>query len=293
MGKTVFETLQNITKKPGIQSIYEECPFKADTFWNDPYLSEQLLKLHLHPHIDLCSRRHDAIAKEVNWINDRFNIGSDTRICDFGCGPGLYTNQWVKTGAQVTGIDISENSLAYARKQAKQQGLAPNYVHQNFLDYSSPQKFDLVTMIFNVYNDLDDKQRARLLNKFHDLLDDDGAIVLDVSSLNKFADKIEKQASFASSSFPGDMPNFWAPGYHYLFTHCFKYDDEHITLDKYTVVDEQQIREEFIWIKYYDPQSLTAEFEASGFKIIEHYADFSGAEYQPDSKGIAIIAKKI
>jgi len=293
MTNNFFKALQNITKKPASNSIYNECPFIAADFWNDPYISKQLLKLHLNPHIDFCSRSSDKISEEINWINQRFKIGADTRICDFGCGPGLYTNQWAKAGAQVTGIDISENSLAYAKEHAEQERVNVKYVCQNFLQYFSTQTFDLITMIFYVFNDLDSQQRAHLLKKFHDLIDDDGAILLDVSSLKKIEEKEEKEASFASSSYPCSMSNFWSPEYHYLFSDCFKYDEEDLTLDKYTVIEAERIREVFIWIQYYNLQSLKAEFEANGFKIIEHYADFFGAKYQSDSQGIAVIAKKL
>lgn len=293
MSQTTFQSLQTITQKPELDAIYEDCPFQAETFWNDPYMSEQLLKLHLHPHFDLCSRRHEDIAKEAQWISQRFNLGKGSRLCDIGCGPGLYTTPWAKTGAQVTGVDISEGSLAYAKQQAEKDGVQVDYLQQNFLGYTGTKKYDLITMINNVYNDLDDKQRSTLLKNFHQLLDDDGHIVLDVSSLNKFAGKEEKQASFASSAFPGDMSNFWSAGYHYLFTQCFKYDDDRYTLDKYSVVNVQQTRSVYIWIKYYEPESLKAEFAENGFEIVEHYADFSGAQYQPDSPGIAVIARKI
>ncbi len=292
MSENFFNALQGISKKPAPHLIYDELPFDVLTFWNDPYLSKQLLKLHLNSEIDMCSRRGDKIAKEVEWINKRFKIGKGSRICDFGCGPGLYANQWAKAGAQVTGIDISEQSLAYAKKQAEQQRIEVEYVHQNFLQYSCTKKFDLITMIFYVYNDLDSRQRIHLLKKFHSLLDKGGALLLDVSSLSKFAEREEKEASFASSSYPGAMPNFWCPDYHYLFTKCFKYDEEHLTLDRYTVIEMERIREVFIWIQYYNLQSLKEEFERGGFEIVEHYADFSGAEYQSNSPGIAIVAKK-
>lgn len=292
MPENVFTGLQHICSKPVAHSIYNASCFDAATFWNDHYISKQLLRLHLNPEIDLCSRRKEAISSEVSWINKHMNISANTRICDFGCGPGLYTTEWAKEGAQVTGIDISEQSIFFAKQQAEREGIQVEYVCQNFLEYSSTKKFDLITMIFYVYNDLDSKQRAHLLRKFYTLLDDDGAILLDVSSLSKFAEKNEKEVSFASASFPSTWLNFWSPEYHYLFTSCFKYDAECLTLDKYTVVESGRIREVFIWIQYYTLQSLRAEFEANGFEIVEHYADFSGKEYQLDSPGIAVIAKK-
>ena len=37
-------------------------------FWNDEYISEQMLKAHLDPEFDGASRKLDFIEKSVAWI---------------------------------------------------------------------------------------------------------------------------------------------------------------------------------------------------------------------------------
>lgn len=288
MFKDLFTALQDVSTKPAPYSIYN-----APAFWNDPYISKQLLNIHLNPKVDMFTRGGEILSRELAWIDERLKIDANTRICDFGCGPGLYTTQWAKAGAHVTGIDISEQSIAYAKQHAAQEGVDVEYLCQDYLQYSSTKKFNLITMIFCIFCELNPEQRAQLLSKFHGLLDDDGVILLDVYSLAPFNEKQEKDASFASSSFPcSSWSKFWSPEFHYLFTSYFKYVDECLTLDKYTIVEAERIRKVFIWIQYFSFQSLKAEFEASGFEIVEHYSDLAGKEYEADSQTIAIIAKK-
>lgn len=287
MSNDLFNELGNICKKPDPYSVY-----KSPSFWNDPYISKKLLDIHLNPKAGMFTRNSDALSKEIKWISEHFKIGADTKIGDFGCGPGLYALEWAKAGAQVIGVDVSEQSIAYAKQQAEKEGVKIEYVCQNFLEYSSTKKFDLITMIFCILCDLNPKQRAHLLKKYHSLLDDNGSLLLDVFSLNVFDEKAEKETTFASSSYPGAMSYFWSPEYHYLFRSYFKYDEEFLTLDKYTVIEKKRIFEVYVWLQYFSLQSLKAEFEANGFEIVQHYSDLSGNEYQSGSQTIAVIAKK-
>ncbi len=40
-------------------------------FWNDEYISEQMLKAHLDPEFDGASRKSDFIEKSVAWITEQ------------------------------------------------------------------------------------------------------------------------------------------------------------------------------------------------------------------------------
>jgi len=50
-----------------------------------------MLFFHLDEAIDASSRNAEFIRLSVEWIASKFNIGKNTKIADFGCGPGLYT----------------------------------------------------------------------------------------------------------------------------------------------------------------------------------------------------------
>ena len=58
--------------------------------------------------------RIEFINRSVEWIAAAFNIGTDSKIADFGCGPGLYTERLAKCGANVTVIYVSIRSIEYA-----------------------------------------------------------------------------------------------------------------------------------------------------------------------------------
>jgi len=136
---------------------------KADSvMWTDKYISKQLLKAHLDPEIDAASRIKQSIDNTVNFISKHCNK-SYLNILDLGCGPGIYTEKFAELGHQVTGVDFSENSIAYAKKQAKEKKLNIKYICKNYLELDYENRFDLILIIYTDFGVLIPKERDRLL----------------------------------------------------------------------------------------------------------------------------------
>lgn len=51
------------------------------------------------------------IDDSVQWIVDHFSLNQKSSVCDFGCGPGLYTSGISANGPKVTGVDFSKRSF--------------------------------------------------------------------------------------------------------------------------------------------------------------------------------------
>jgi len=246
-----------------------------------------MLTYHLNQTIDASSRNHQFIEHSVEWITKRFGISKGTTISDFGCGPGLYTTRMAEKGAAVTGIDFSGNSLNYARQVAHEKKLNINYFQANYLDYSTTERFDLITMIMCDFCALSPEQRKILIKKFHSFLKPDGAVLLDVYSMNSFSQR-EESAGYELNHLNG----FWSPDNYYCFINTFKYETEKVILDKYTIIDESQNRVVYNWLQYFSEDSLYDEFEANGFVVEDLYADVAGKPVTSDSAEFAIVVRK-
>ena len=278
----MFEQLENINSKPKPFEYYT-----ADDLWTDEHTSAQMLKFHLNDSIDLSSRNTNFINKSVDWIASQFNISSNTNIIDFGCGPGLYTTRLAQKGANVTGIDFSQRSIDYAKAAASQLNLNIEYICQNYLDFTSHKHFDLITMIFCDFCALSPTQRQCLLSIFHSILKDTGKILLDVHSLNVFNQK--QPASFYELN---QFDGFWSAQKYYAFVNSFKYDDEKVLLDKYTIIEKNRQRTVYNWLQCFTPDTIKLEFAQNGFAIDSVYSDVAGTSYTTDSTDFAVIASK-
>jgi len=67
-------------------------------------------------------------SKDQNVVAILAMLGevAGVKICDLGCGEGFFSRLLAARGAQVTGIDLSENLLAHARRQSK--GMSISYL---------------------------------------------------------------------------------------------------------------------------------------------------------------------
>ncbi|MDH4203844.1 MAG: class I SAM-dependent methyltransferase [Phycisphaerae bacterium] len=208
----MFDELEKINAKPKPFEFYT-----AAELWTDEHTSAQMLQFHLNESLDLSSRNHAFINRSVEWIISRFNIGPDKSVADFGCGPGLYTTRLAKTGADVTGIDFSPRSIEYAKTTAAEQNLHITYINQNYLEFETDKRFDLIIMIFCDFCALSPQQRTLLLNKYRTFLKPGGVLLMDVHSLNIFNEK-EESATYELNQLNG----FWSADKYYGFVNSFK-----------------------------------------------------------------------
>jgi len=279
---TFFNELEKINQKPEPFQFYT-----ADGLWTDPHTSEQMLKYHLNENVDISSRNSDFIKRSLEWIISKFNVNADTKIADFGCGPGLYTLPLANAKAQVTGIDFSNTSIQYAIKAVAEKNLTIEYINQNYLEYQTDQRFDLIIMIMCDFCALSPDQRKTMLDKFHELLAPGGAVLLDVYSLNAFDAKQEAAICQANQ-----LDGFWSPEKYYGFVNTFKYEEQKVILDKYTIIEANRTRTIYNWLQYFSSESLEQEFTNAGFVAEKFYADVAGSTFDPNADEFAVIAKK-
>jgi len=278
----MFDELKDINKKPEPFEFYS-----AEDLWTDPHIAKKMLEYHLNESIDAASRNRKFIDSSASWIINNFKLSKEKSVIDFGCGPGLYTSRFAKTGAFVTGIDFSRNSLNYAEKKAKQDQLKINYICDNYLNYTTDKHFDLITMIMCDFTVLSPLQRTNLLRKFYSLLKPNGSIILDVYSLNYF-NKKQEQAMYEFNQ----MNNFWSSEDYYSFLNTFKYEKEKLLLDKYTIYTRKRKFQIYNWAQCFDKEMITEEFDKAGLQIKNFFADISGNEYNKETDEFAIVAQR-
>jgi len=277
----MFKELKEINSRPAPFQFYT-----AGELWTNEHTSKKMLEYHLNESVDVSSRNKRFIEQSVEWIVSHFGVDKNTKIADFGCGPGLYTTRLAERGAIVTGIDFSENSIKYAKQVAAEKGLSIDYVLTNYLNYETTNQFDLITMIMCDFSVLSPEQRKTMLLKFKSLLKPEGSVLLDVYSLNNFCQR-EESATYELNQLNG----FWSPEDYYCFVNTFKYEKEKVILDKYSIIEESRKRVVYNWLQCYSKDTLTNEFEENGFKVKEIYSDVAGKAFDAESTEIAIVAE--
>ena len=113
-------------------------------------------------------------------------------------------------------------------------------------------------------------------------------MLLDVYSLTAF-DQREEAATYETNLLNG----FWSPNKYYGFLNTFKYEEEKVVLDKYTLIEASRTRTVYNWLQYFSPEALAREFAECGFTKEKLYADVTGSPFDPKAEEFAVVAKKL
>ena len=257
-----FNKLSELSKKP---ELYE--PGDA-MMWTDPYISKQLLKMHLDPEFDSATRKQESINKTLNFIKG-YCEKPGMRILDLGCGPGKYTENLAQEGHHVTGMDFSENSIEYARSQAIKNNLNIEYICQNYLELDVMNQYDLIIMIYTDFGVLLPGDRNALLGKIYDALVPRGIFIFDVINDRNLEDKFPGEKAWTVAE-----GGFWRPDKYLELINGFHYPENKVYLMQHSIMDEDDnlVRYRF-WTHYFHDDALNPELSEYGFENIESNND--------------------
>ncbi|MEN8701823.1 methyltransferase domain-containing protein [Bacillus infantis] len=138
-------------------------------------------------HGDLGPLMAQKTRDRVQWIIKNTAGG---RILDIGCSQGLIPILLAKEGNQVTGVDISAEAIAYAKKLLKQENQAVrshvSFVNEDFLQGNYDGKYDSI-LLTEVLEHMYDSHA--FLEKAYSLLKQGGQILITVPfGINDFPD---------------------------------------------------------------------------------------------------------
>lgn len=277
----MYKTLHDFTQRPAPHSR-----FTVKELWTRPHLARQMLQFHLDQSTELASRPLTTIDSIVECLDCKVSL-EGKKLCDLGCGPGLYATRFAERGANVTGVDFSRHSLDYAVAEATRTGKSIRYLHADYLTDRLPTDFDVVTLIYYDYCALSSDHRKSLLAKMHDMLKPGGKVVLDVVGMGSFAAKHE--GTMVESNLMG---GFWAEGDYVGMQRTILYPDDALSLDRVLIVEPTESWQIFNWFQYFTPERLSEELGEAGFKIDTIMGSLAGVPLTDNSESMGVIATR-
>jgi SAM-dependent methyltransferase len=122
-------------------------------------------------------------------------------VLDLGCGTGSATLAFARAGLQATGVDLSPEMLAHARKYAAAEELDISFIEADMTDLPLKEQFDLATCIYDAFNYLAD-QRAVMafLHNAYRRLETGGYLVFDMNTVARLTNSWEQGLVLAGDS---------------------------------------------------------------------------------------------
>lgn len=92
---------------------------------------------------------HQINPLRVNFIEERSSV-EGKKVLDVGCGGGILAEALNELGANVTGIDASENTIGVAKSHSRSIGSDVIYIQntiEEFISSHPNEKFDVITCL--------------------------------------------------------------------------------------------------------------------------------------------------
>jgi SAM-dependent methyltransferase len=257
--------------------------------WHEPAFSERMLKEHLTQEHDAASRRFEKIVAHVTWIHQDVLNSQPGKILDLGCGPGLYSSRLARLGHQVTGIDYSPASIAYAQELTDKEKLACNFIHADIREANYGSSYDTAMLIFGEFNVFRPTDIRKILTKTHAALKPGGVLILEPHTFEAIEGIGYKPTSWFTSE-----QGLFSPQSHLVLTENFWDEDQNTATIRHFVVETEtgNVIRYAQSMQAYDQQAYQAILEEIGFGDIRIYPSLKGTP-DPEQEGlIAITAVK-
>jgi SAM-dependent methyltransferase len=249
-----------------------------------------MLAEHLSQDHDAASRRFVIVDKHVDWIHHQVLEGVPARILDLGCGPGLYMNRLAKLGHRGVGLDFSPASIAYARRQAEEAGLACTYIRRDIRTADYGGGYDLVLLIFGEFNVFRPGEARGILEKAHRALRPGGFLLLEPHTF-EVVRKIGNQPAswyttprglFSDEPYLCLQENFWDAG-------------ARVAIERYYIVDAAtgQVTRHAASTQAYTGEEYRSLLAGCGFAELLFYPSLAGSADSAPGDLLAILSRKV
>ena len=92
---------------------------------------------------------HEINPLRLSFIMEQVNGLHGLKVLDVGCGGGILSEAMANAGAEVTGIDMSQEALEVARLHTLESGVKVNYLQSPAEDFAAQNagQYDVVTCL--------------------------------------------------------------------------------------------------------------------------------------------------
>ena len=105
----------------------------------------------------------EVTNREADFLVEQLELRPGSHVLDVPCGHGRLTLELAARGFRMTGVDLSEDALAFARADAAERGPEVDWQRRDMRDLPWPESFDAAFCVGNSFGYLEDGQNEVFL----------------------------------------------------------------------------------------------------------------------------------
>ena len=200
----------------------------------------------------------------------------DCKILDVACGKGRHSKHFNELGFEVTGIDLSQNSIEFAKKYSNDK---LNFFVHDMRSVFKKDHFNLVTNLFTSFGYFEDTKDEQIaINSMSINLKKEGLLLIDFMNVKNVINSLVK---FEIK----EIDNV-------KFTIERKYDGNHI-IKKIKIEDKEEVLNFQEKVRALTLNDFSKLLDKVNMKIIDLFGDYSLNNYNANnSERLIIVSKK-
>lgn len=221
--------------------------------------------------------RNDREAQQfLRNLLEKLSPPENAQILDLACGRGRHSRYLSSLGYDVTGADLSKASIEWA-KQFENDGL--HFIVHDMRDVIQDMRFNCIFNLFTSFGYfLDKKENLKVLSSVHQMLEDDGCLVIDFLNVSKIIANLKEKEVKTVEGLDFSIQRKVEGG---------------MIIKKISFTDrgtQFKFREQ---VQALDLTDFEEMLKASDFKIVAIYGDYTMKKYDKDeSDRLILICKK-
>ena len=247
----------------------------ADPDWFESFFDEDYLRF--------AADRYppEATAAEAEFLVEALALAPGARVLDLACGHGRHSVELARHGCAVTGVDLSEPSLALAAARAAEVGVEVRLERADMRRIAFDAEFDAVINMFTAFGYFADEADDRLvMGRVAAALAPGGAFLLEINNPVSVFGRFE------------------ARGWHELSDGTVMLEERFYDATRgrfettWTFTSGSDRRSHRFSHRAYTAPELTAMAAGAGLEVERLLGGLDGSDLEKDSRRIVMLARR-
>jgi len=212
-------------------------------------------------------------------------------LLDLACGTGTMAIRLAEQGFQVTGVDLIEEMIAWAREKALAQGVAIEWVVADARTFHLLKQFPFIYMLGNAFQHfLTRADQEALLARVWEHVHPQGCFL--------FGTRHPSPRSLFEARFPEPQTYTMPDGRQYVISEHQEYDPitqiQHYTFQEHWLTPEglQEKKKYRGALRYVFPQEMEALLSYNGFQIRSCYGNWQQEPLTATSRSMIYVCQR-